>query len=133
MDKQKIGKLGEEIASRYLKNKGYKILERNYQKEGSPVSKGEIDIIAKKDDIIIFIEVKTLQQNQPSPAFDGAGFFPEDRVDFRKRRKLIKLSESWLIKNKIPLEARWQIDIIALEINRIAKKAEIRHFKNAVF
>ncbi len=53
MDKRKQGMIGENTACVYLINKGYKILNRNYY-----TRYGEIDIIAKKDDIIIFIEVK---------------------------------------------------------------------------
>ena len=63
MSTKEIGSLGEKIAQEYLKNKGYQILDRNYSFRipASP-QKGEIDIIAKKEDIISFIEVKTLRQ-----------------------------------------------------------------------
>ena len=126
-----IGDLGEKIAERYLKRKGYEMLDKNYsfRISGNP-QKGEIDIIAKKSGAIIFIEVKTSSQKngeQLSP------FLPEDRVDFSKQRKLIKAAESWLMKNKIPLDSRWQIDIIAIIIDFNNKKAKVRHLKNVVF
>jgi len=59
-DNKKIGKLGEDIGVKYLKNKGYKILDRNFEKRVVSMKFGEIDIIAKKDKTIIFCEVKTL-------------------------------------------------------------------------
>ena len=125
MDSKNIGYWGEEIACRYLENKGYKILERNYVKkwEGR-VKKGEIDIIAKKDDIISFVEVKAARDRV------SGGFLPEDRVNFEKQRKLAKLAETWLLKNRIPLDSKWQIDVVSVKINLDSKKAKVRHFEN---
>lgn len=54
MDNIEIGKLGEEIATKYLKRHGYKILERNFRSKRW----GEIDIVATKDDVLVFVEVK---------------------------------------------------------------------------
>jgi len=124
MDKKILGQFGEDVASSYLKRKGYKILERNYTKVWDDKTKGEIDVVAKKEGVIFFVEVKTQKAN--------AGFFPEDKVDYKKQRKLVKLAQSWLMENKIPLESAWQIDIISVLFDRTNKKAKIRHFKNIV-
>jgi len=125
MDSKQIGNLGEKVAENYLKNKGYKILDRNYEFRifGAP-QKGEIDIIAQKNNIINFVEVKTLK--------NADNFLPEEKVDFQKQRKLVKAAESWLMKKKIPLDTQWQIDIIAVEISQ-NNKAKIRHLENAVY
>jgi len=145
MDSKKIGNFGERIACYYLENKGFKILERNYFKNWTAVRKGEIDIIAKlrgsildtfrgkKDDAIHFIEVKTIQQSfdRRKAPFER-GFSPEEKVDFLKQRKLIKLAQSWLSENKISLESKWQIDIISIKVDLNEKKAKIKHFQNAV-
>jgi putative endonuclease len=146
MNSKKIGKLGENIALIYLQNKRYKILDRNYffKIPGSYIL-GEIDIIAMKDDIISFIEVKTLVKKEEE-LFE---FFPEDKVNFLKKRKIIRTAENWLIKNKISLDSKWQIDIIAIEITDnfnsdnlvdkayfkkeniiLDKEIKINHFKN---
>jgi len=59
-----IGQLGESIAEKHLINKGYKILERNWR-----FKKAEIDLIAKQDDVLVFVEVKTrLRQGVTNPA-----------------------------------------------------------------
>jgi len=119
-----IGNIGEKIAERYLKRKGYQILEKNYSfRSSNSPSKGEIDIIAKKENIINFIEVKTLTSDRI--------IRPEEKVDYLKQKKLKKTALTWLIKKKISLESPWQIDVIA--INLINNKAKVRHFKNAVF
>ncbi len=126
---KQLGIFGEEIASNYLKQKKYKILEKNYYSPlpnltNDKLDKGEIDIIAKKHGVISFVEVKTIK--------DNINFNPEDKVNFQKQKKLIKLAEIWLNQNKIPLDSKWQIDIIGIKIDLNNKKAKIRHFKNAV-
>lgn len=136
MDKKELGQFGENIACEYLKRNGYKILAQNYIKIWDDKTKGEIDIVAKprrnafgilrgkKDDTIHFIEVKTI--------IEGSGFLPEDKVDYKKQRKLIKLSQNWLSEKRIPLESLWQIDVIGVLVNAVTEKAKIRHFKNVV-
>ena len=124
MSTKEVGNFGEQIAEKYLENKGYQILDRNYSCRfpGSP-QKGEIDIVAKKADIISFVEVKfSFNSKIPIP--------PQERVNFFKQRKLVKIAESWLMAKKIPLNSKWQIDIISVRI--VQGKAEISHFENAI-
>jgi len=119
---KEIGKLGEDIAVKFLKKKGYKILDRNFQKDIKGLKFGEIDIIAKKDGAIIFVEVKSLKQ--------GGGIGPEERVNFRKRETIRKTAEIWLDQHKISLDSPWQIDILAIVLDFNSRRAKIRHFKN---
>lgn len=144
MNSKQLGILGEKIAENYLKKKGYQILDKNYVfRIPQNPQKGEIDIVAKKGDIISFFEVKTLIKNSQdynppttssrlrrAPRFSAIS--PEEKVDFSKKRKLIKTAESWLMKNKIPFNSKWQIDVISLRIDLSSKKAKISHFKNAI-
>jgi putative endonuclease len=124
MSTKKIGQFGEKIAENYLKKKGYQILDRNYKFQmPGDLQKGEIDIVAKKEDKVCFVEVKTLKD----PKIE---IFPEDKINFSKKKKLIATAESWLIKNKIPLNSKWQIDVISIEIKD--KKIKISHFENAI-
>ena len=126
-DRKKLGVRGEEIAGDYLKKQGYKILEKNwfFRWGSSNASKGEIDIITKKQGVIIFVEVKTVYENK--------NFEPEQKVDFRKKKKLIKLAQIWLTQNKLPLDIKWQIDVIGIKINPITQEENIKHFQNAVY
>lgn len=121
---QKIGKQGEEIAVLYLKKKGYKILDRNYRFQiPGDLQRGEVDIVAKKGDTICFVEVKTLKDPKVE-------IFPEEKVNFSKKKKLIFSAESWLIKNKIPVDSKWQIDIISVITK--GKNTKVFHFQNAI-
>ena len=127
MDSKKIGSFGEDIASYFLKNKGYKILDRNYSRKWiSGPQKGEIDIVAEKDKIISFIEVKTIT------SAPGSDYLPEDKINFQKRKQLIKIAQDWLSEKKISLESKWQIDAMAVKVDLKSKKAKIRHFRNAI-
>ena len=127
MNTKQIGRFGERVAERYLKDKGYQILDKNYVFwiPGSP-QKGEIDIVAKKSDIISFIEVKLAKNVWGSPP----NISPEERVNFGKQRKLVRAAESWLMARKIPLNSKWQIDVISVMMDK--GKAKIRHFENAI-
>lgn len=128
MDTKKLGELGERIACEYLVKKGYKILARNYR-----ISFGEIDIVARKkislfaknDKTIHFVEVKTIIDG-------GKSFFPEERVDYKKQRKLNQLSQIWLEKNNFAQNHPYQIDVIGILVSQKTKSAKLHYFENAV-
>jgi len=125
-DSKKLGILGEKIAQRYLEEKGYQILDRNYSsKFVSGPQRGEIDIVAKKSDIISFVEVKALEDSGEPFAIS-----PEEKFNLAKKRKIIKMAESWLMEKKIPFDSKWQIDVISIKINLGNKKAKILYFSN---
>ena len=133
MTTKKTGATGEKITSTYLKSKGYLVVDRNFSlraKHGPAIA--EIDIIAKKDGCFVFVEVKTVKA--------GSGFLALDKVDGRKLWKISKAAEMWLIKNEIPLNVKWRIDAVSVELlpdNRPAwvkfifgPKYRISHFEN---
>lgn len=131
MESKKIGALGEKIAANYLKRKGHQILDKNYlPKFISGPKKGEIDIVAKKNNVISFVEVKTLTENSRE---QFSAISPEEKVNFQKQRKIKKMAEFWLMEKKIPLDSKWQIDIVSIKIDSNLKKAKIRHFPNISF
>ena len=103
------GTLGEKIAANYLKNRGYKILDQNFFliAMGGPKI-AEVDIIARKRDVFVFVEVKTIKAN--------SRYLAQDKVNAAKIWKIAKVAEMWLIKNKVPLNVKWQIDVIAVEL-----------------
>lgn len=114
-----LGDTGEAIAERYLKRKGYKILDRNFR-----YSKlGEIDLVAQRGKGVIFFEVKARMKKGVSE------FRPEDNITFSKQKKLVKLAQIYLAKKRI--DGPWQIDILAIEFYRNGT-SDIRHLENAI-
>ncbi|MCK4454179.1 YraN family protein [Candidatus Parcubacteria bacterium] len=132
ISKKQTGEIGERIAENFLKKKGYKILDRNFFTRLALGPKtGEIDIIAEKEETISFVEVKTIEISPRGFAARGDFIPPEQKVNFQKQRKIIKTAQIWLSKNKMPLNKKWQIDVISIKIDLDLKKAEIKHFQNA--
>ena len=84
----KTGRQGERVAAQFLENKGCTILERNYHVRG-----GEIDIIARSDEIIVFVEVKSTRAN----SFGN----PATWVDERKQKRIGCAAERYLLDKKI--------------------------------
>ncbi|MDH5399641.1 MAG: YraN family protein [Cyclobacteriaceae bacterium] len=109
------GIYGESMASEYLIKRGYVIKARNYR-----FGRAEIDIIAEKDNILSFVEVKTRSDNSFG--------YPETFVSERKADKIREGAESYLEQNNWPGHIRF--DIIAVEI--IADRTPlISHFMDA--
>lgn len=121
--KRIFGDLGEKIAKEYLEKQGYRIIDQNYAKRW-----GEIDIIAEtKEKELVFVEIKTREVgNTPSV------FLPEDAVNYFKQQKIIKTAQTYLYENKCSDDTAWRIDVIAIEIDKISGKTNIRHLENAV-
>ncbi len=110
-----LGRLGEDMAAAYLQRRGYHILARNVH-----TPHGEIDLIARKDEVIVFVEVKT----RTSLKFGC----PEDAVTSRKQAHLLAAAEAYLAQHPENGET-WQFDVIAIQ--RFGKRsARLIHFEN---
>ncbi|MBU2219097.1 YraN family protein [Patescibacteria group bacterium] len=118
-NKQKIGNMGEEMACEFLKQKGYKILDRNYRKKW-----GEIDIVAKKDDIIHFVEVKSVSR--------VTGYLPEESIHPWKRKRLGRAIQTYLLEKKISEDLEWQTDSLAVFLDFKTRKAKFRFLENII-
>ena len=114
--KIKLGQIGEEAAVAFLKRQGYHILERNFRNK-----LGEIDIIAKDDDMICFVEVKT----RKSEAFGS----PFESVTATKQRKIIHVALSYL-KAKGREESKARFDVVAVFLEE-GSPERIEIIKNA--
>ncbi|MEK6645131.1 MAG: YraN family protein [Candidatus Firestonebacteria bacterium] len=107
-----MGAKGEEIATDFLKQNGYKILARNYKS-----NRGEIDIIAEDKNTITFVEVKTRKNNNFS--------YPQEAVDVFKQQHIKKTALEYLVKNKLT-DSSCRFDVIA-----ISEENNIEFIKNA--
>jgi putative endonuclease len=115
--KRKIGDYGEEIAKNFFKKQGYKIVKQNFTNR-----MGEIDLITKEKDQIVFVEVKT-RTNQ------NFGY-PEEAIDSRKQNKIIRTALNYLFEKKIVSE-NYRFDVISIEIDQSTQRVKIKHIKNA--
>ncbi|WP_299894417.1 YraN family protein [uncultured Aquimarina sp.] len=112
----KLGKEGEKLASEFLERKGYTILEKNFRYQ-----KAEIDIIAKKGNVIIAVEVKT----RSTPEFGD----PQNFVKPKQIQSLVKAIDHYVIENDMDVEIRF--DIIAIIKN--ASGTRIEHLDDAFY
>lgn len=111
LDKIAIGRMGEEEAARFLKKKGYKIIETNFR-----CRYGEIDIIAQDGDTYVFVEVKT----RGSDAFGAA----TAAVDGRKQRRMITASTIYLSGRGLS-DASIRFDVVGVDTSGVALKTEL--------
>jgi len=116
--RQSLGQKGEAMASTFLKEQGYTILERNYR---TPY--GEIDIIARQADTIVFVEVKTRASSTFGP--------PEISITHRKAEHMRSAAE-YYIQQHPELNNDWRIDVLALQLKTDATAPKIDHFENVI-
>ena len=109
-----LGRWGENLALGFLKTQGLKILERNFR-----CPAGEIDIIARSDSQIIFVEVKTRE----SEIFGT----PQEAVNQRKQTQVIRVAQWYLEQNPVNLQPRF--DVLAIRTG--AGKPDLEHIPDA--
>ena len=113
MNTKNTGNLGEKLATAFLILKGYEVLERNFFVRG-----GELDIVAKKNDEIVIVEVKTRTGDKY-----GA---PKDAVNKEKASHIIYAAKCFIAKNKL-FDKKVRFDIIEVYLPVI----KINHIKHA--
>lgn len=124
-----IGKIGEEIACKWLNSRGFTIIQQNYWKKF-----GEIDIVARETAKIHLIEVKSVSyetKHELDYAVSHETWRPEENVHKDKQRKLKNAIQAWLIENKY--EGEWQIDILSVQIVPREKYALVKLLDNVIF
>lgn len=120
-----VGSSGEEIAANYLKSSGYKILECNFRNsKGRQL--GEIDIIAKEDSTLVFVEVKTRK------GIPGQSVLPEANITPSKLAKINKTASLYIRLHKL-WDFPYRFDAISVYINPKTNEAKVRHLKNIFF
>jgi putative endonuclease len=120
---QKTGELGEDIAVIYLQKQGFSIIERNHTQKW-----GEIDIIARKEGKIHFVEVKAI-----SCAMEHVTrvttYRPEENMHPKKLEKFYKTIEIYLMDQHVTGE-EWQADLLCVYLDPISKKAQVKRLEN---
>jgi len=136
---QKFGCLGEQIACDYLKNKGFTVIEQNYTKKI-----GELDIVASKNSILHFVEVKTLvkdsvpretPENNHNKSVSREmynKYSPFENVTRAKFRKFSRTCEWYIQERHVSHETKWQIDAIAVTVTRETRSAKVEVLWNVI-
>lgn len=109
-----IGKKGEELARAFLEGKGFAVVAKNYR-----YKKAEIDLIVKKDNWLVFVEVKT----RSSSAYGE----PEAFVDSKKARMIVTAAEEFIFANNWHGHVRF--DVVSV---KLGSDTAIEHFEDAI-
>ena len=114
--RKQTGRRGEDMAATYLAQQGYEIVQRNWR-----CSTGEVDIIARKGNTLIFVEVRTRRSRRFGTA--------EESITPAKQARLMELAQAYLQAFQIN-NCSWQIDVIAIQLG--PGLPYINHIENAV-
>ena len=121
MNTKDIGEIGENIACKYLENKGFLLIDRNYYKKW-----GEIDIVTAKDKIIHFIEVKSIVLK------GDMGYRPEENVHILKQKRLKRTIQTYLLEKKYNIEAEFKFHIVIVHMNPNTRRANVTFMENII-
>jgi len=116
--KQALGRLGESLAAEFLEKLGYSIIERNFR---TPY--GELDLVSKHGNVIIFTEVKTRASSSLGP--------PEISINYKKAEH-IRSSAEYYIQQHPEMSDEWRIDVISIQMQSKNIPPNIIHFENAI-
>jgi putative endonuclease len=117
-DNRTTGKQGEDAAARRLSELGYEILARNHR---TPC--GELDLVARRADMLVFVEVKTRRSRSHG--------LPEESITARKRAHLLSAAQHYL-QTHGESAAAWRIDVVAVETDAAGAVRRFEVFENAV-
>lgn len=115
--RKKLGQWGESLAATHLEANGYTVVARNWR-----CARGEIDLIVRGGEVLIFVEVKTRRGR-------GMGS-PEESVTPHKLKKLFQLAQTYLYENDLDDNTEWRIDLVAVELDPKGKLLRCEHIPN---
>lgn len=117
--KQRLGRWGEKVAAKHLESQGYVVLDRNWR-----CQRGEIDLVTRCEDILVFVEVKTRR---------GRDFgTPEEAITKAKARRLLELGQRYLLEHEFE-DVEWRVDLVAVELDQKGKLLRCEHLPNVVW
>jgi putative endonuclease len=117
--RRRLGRWGERLAATHLETLGHVIVERNWRCRA-----GEIDLVTRDDDTLVFVEVKTRRSRDFGT--------PEESLTPRKAEKLLRLGEQYVYEHALD-DVNWRIDLVAVELDATGKLLRCDHVPNAVF
>lgn len=127
---QKIGKIAENIAKRFLVKRGFLIKDENYTKKC-----GEIDIVAEKNNNLYFIEVKSTSfnyQKDVSHETNSDKYRPEENMHPQKIKRLSKTIQIYLMDKNIEENKEFLVNLIIVYLDTQNKKAKVKMLENVI-
>ncbi|MDO8589745.1 MAG: YraN family protein [bacterium] len=139
-EKRRLGDIGENIACGFLEKRGFEIIERNYLRKW-----GEIDIVARKSNVIHFVEVKSVSRVTldepvtharpltPERSDGGRGtsdYRPEDNMHPWKLKRLSRAIQTYLLEKNLELD--WQLDLVTVKMDHQTRKARVELIDNVI-
>lgn len=121
--KQKLGQIGETLAVMFLVKRGFAVIERNYTKPY-----GEIDIVACKDGLWHFVEVKTVSYETMGKR---RSIRPEENMHGLKFVRCARTAEVYISEKRI--KDPWQIDLITVYVDQDKRQGKVAYFPNIIF
>jgi len=123
------GQVGETVASNFLTKKGFEIICRNYRKKW-----GELDIIAEKDKVLHFVEVKTVSRESFGGHFGQEinNYRPEDNMHPWKIQRLRRAIQTYLLEKYRALVPPWQFDLACVFLDQERRVAKVRFMENII-
>jgi len=109
------GQEGERLAARFLKEQGFRILDRNYRNRI-----GEIDIVAEDRGVLVFVEVRTLEAS--------AGHSPEETIQWKKQRSISRTAEAYIHYKRLE-DRPARFDVVAVTLD--GTRSTLRHIPDA--
>ncbi|MDP6549250.1 MAG: YraN family protein [Dehalococcoidia bacterium] len=114
----RLGQWGEELAGRFLEERGYRILDTNYR-----TRYGEVDIVAREGKELVFVEVRTRHS--------GGFGAPEESLSAAKMRRLVTTCQDYIQRRAVE-DTEWRIDLVCVHLDRGREEPRIHHLRHAV-
>ncbi len=118
MNRRELGALGEKLAANFLAGRGFSIVCRNFR-----CKEGEMDIIARQGDCLVFVEVRTRTSSDMGT--------PEESITPVKSQRLAAVAEAYLQEHE-ELSEQWRIDVVAVDMDRSGKVRRMELIENAI-
>ncbi|MEK7609929.1 MAG: YraN family protein [Patescibacteria group bacterium] len=124
MHKRAKGNKGEDVACKFIEKNGFEIIDRNYQKKW-----GELDIVATKNGVINFFEVKSVTVDF---SLNSNSHKPEDNIDGWKVKHLRRIIESYLEEKGGGLGVEFSFHVICVFLDMNTRRARVKWIKNLI-
>lgn len=118
MSRSELGRFGEAVAERLLVSHRYQILARNWR-----AKRGELDLVARRANTVVFVEVKTRRIGGPYP--------PEEAVNWTKMGRLRKAAAAYLAEHLRMRRLFARFDVVSVTVDHLDRVVEVRHLEDA--